>query len=31
MKDLTKSVLADLAAMYLKAAALKFMLAFMPG
>jgi hypothetical protein len=31
MKDLAKSVLADLAAMYLKAAALKFMLAFMPG
>lgn len=31
MKDLTKSVLADLAAMYLKAAALKFMMAFMPG
>ena len=31
MKDLAKSVLADLAAMYLKAAALKFMMAFMPG
>jgi hypothetical protein len=31
MKDLAKSVLADLAAMYMKAAALKFMLAFMPG
>ena len=31
MKDLAKSVLADLAAMFLKAAALKMMLAFMPG
>lgn len=31
MKDLAKSVIADLAAMYLKAAALKFMMAFMPG
>tara|TARA_B100000073_G_scaffold77832_1_gene58893 strand:- start:920 stop:5047 length:4128 start_codon:yes stop_codon:yes gene_type:complete len=31
MKDLAKSVLADLAAMYLKAAALKMMMAFMPG
>jgi hypothetical protein len=31
MKDLTKSVLSDMAAMYLKAAALKFMMAFMPG
>lgn len=31
MKDLAKSVLADLAAMFLKAAALKMMMAFMPG
>ena len=31
MKDLAKSVLADLAAMFLKAAALKFMLAMFPG
>ena len=31
MKDLAKSVLADLAAMYLKAAALKMMMAWMPG
>ena len=31
MKDLAKNVLADLAAMFAKAAALKMMMAFMPG